>query len=978
MKGRIYKKVVLLLFAFLAFPAGYAREYAVVNYQKSSGLPGNKVYHVYQDKAGLIWIGTDNGLVSFNGYTFRTYTTRDGLPSNEVFGVKEDQKGRLWIMSFSNQPCYLRGGKIYNVTNDTLLAKVRVNSIIRHIEFDAWGNIWFGDSKGALIRINAQEEIMPVDKVLGQQLSAPVSLLTKDSGMLTVVTGSKIYQYNKDHFEMLAQPMLQEADTSSDFGVQLFTVKFALFRALPLPQFLKLQQDHNRLYFSREEQKRVTSFHFLSPDRILACLDGSTYLIDSHTGKRLDQFLKGYTVSGGLLARDGSLWLGTIGKGLYHYTPAFIHSIPFTSNASPVQFIRAGKEVYFIKAPNILVKLKRQNTGAYRVAAEYNNNMPYDYGYCCYISRGAGGSWISYGGRIRRLRAWGSPLAGKSFNNYCKSVAEEDERYVLIGTANGIFRMDKNRFAMTDTFYEQRSTCITKIRDTIYAGTLTGLLAFTSRKRKIDTYLKYPELRLPIAAIAASGDSLLWVANNNASLLGIRNGRAVARIDVRDGLTCKSISAIRASSRFLWVGTDNGLYAFDPAPPFKIVRRLSLTDGLCSDQITYIEAAEGQVWVGTDNGISYFSERDITRPGADARFMITGIQNEGDVLPQTGAPIALKSGALQIGYDVIDQSGLGVPQVSYRINKDKWVAISGGSLYFPAIPYGGFTVQIQASSPHWAMPKVITLSFYRPYPYYFSSWFLGLAGLFFFILTGGLLAWFIRRLRRKDQEKLNKQLHLLELEQMALQGQMNPHFVFNSIASIREHYNSGELARGNRLLDTFTALTRTTFEMSSRAFTTLAEELIYLKQYLLVEQERFSYSFGYVIDQDIGLPAATVPVPAMLLQPLVENAIRHGVRHLPDGAGKIRIHMTRQLDMIHISIADNGRGRAYAMELKRKSRLQHRVTSTTVNQERMRILSKLFDRKIQVHTEDIRNEEGKIAGTIVFISYPINIYTIEH
>lgn len=977
MKGCFHRKIVLLLLSFLTSWTGYAREYAVVNYQKNNGLPGNKVYNVYQDKAGYIWIGTDNGLVSFNGYAFRTYTTRDGLPSNEVFNIKEDTKGRLWILSFSNEPSYLWKGRIYTAAKDPLLTGLKFNFIIRDIEFDAWDNVWLGDGY-SLACMNKAGKVTRISSILEQQLSYPAFLLIRDNGKLTVSTGSKVYQYNKDHFELLPVPPPAGLFPSSDYGMRLFGIRMAMLTGLSLEQFMKQWQSDTKLYLTKEEQMRVTICRFLSPDCILAVLDYSAYLIDSHTGERLDRFLKGYNVSNGLLARDGSLWLSTIGKGVFHYTPTFIRSIPFTSGSSPVLYIKAGKEVYFIRAPNILVRLKQQSSGTYQVAAVYNNNMWYDYTSNCYISRGPGHSWISYGGRLRRLRTWGQPLAGKSFLLYCKMVLEENDQDVLIGTISGVFRMDKNRFAFTDTIYNKRVTCLAKMKDTLYAGSLTGLLAFTPDKRKIDAYLKYPDLRLPIAAMAVSGDSLLWVANNNASLLGIRNGRTVARIDGRDGLTCKSISAIRVSSRFLWVGTDNGLYAFDPAPPFKIVRRLSLTDGLCSDQVTYLEVADGQVWVGTDNGISYFSEQNIMRPGADARFMITGIQNEGDVLPQTDAPIVLKSGSLQIGYDVVDQSGLGVPQVSYRINKDKWVSISGSNLYFPAIPYGDFTVQIQASSPHWPMPKVITLSFYRPYPYYLSGWFLGLAGLFFFIIAAGLLAWFIRRLRRKDQEKLTEQLHLLELEQMALQGQMNPHFVFNSIASIREYYNSGELVKGNRLLDTFTALTRTTFEMSSHTFTTLAAELRYLEQYLLVEQERFNYSFDYVICQEIPLPAATVPVPAMLLQPLVENAIRHGVRHLPDGAGKITIRMQQQQDMIHISIADNGRGRAYAMELKRKGYLQQRVTSTKVNQERIRILSKLFDHKIQVRTEDIRSEEGKVAGTIVFISYPINIYNSEH
>ena len=220
------------------------------------------------------------------------------------------------------------------------------------------------------------------------------------------------------------------------------------------------------------------------------------------------------------------------------------------------------------------------------------------------------------------------------------------------------------------------------------------------------------------------------------------------------------------------------------------------------------------------------------------------------------------------------------------------------------------------------------------------------------------------------------QLNLLELEQMALQGQMNPHFIFNSIASIKEYYNSGDIIKANRLLDTFTSLIRTTFEISAQTFTTLADELKYLSQYLQIEQERFNNSFSFSIDKQIQVPESQVPVPTMLLQPLVENAVRHGMRHLPDGKGKIAITIVQQQEIIAIAIADNGLGRRATLEMKKRQYFHNSVTSTTVNEKRIDILNKILDQKINIHIEDIMEEEHHISGTIVTISYPLNIQII--
>ncbi len=972
------KGIALSIAGFLLVVHAFGRNYAVVNYQRSNGFPSNKVYGLWQDAQGYIWAGTENGLVSFNGYAFKTYTTKDGLPDNEVFGFKEDRMGRLWILTFSNELCYFWKGKIYNSGNDTLLYRLKFASRPSYVEFDNLGNTWVLDGSGSLMHVDNQNKITRITRI-GNDIFSPggTAIAVNDWGKLILINGDMAYLYNSDHFEPIEIPQIKR-HTNYDHLHRLAMIRIQELKGIPVAKWAQPHTIGSSFGLKGQERLAVTHIQKIAPDLVAVVLQNNAYFINTKTGERNGPFLKGYTVSWCLLAHDGSFWLATLGNGLFHYSPSFIQSVPVAGKVAPVLFIKAQKKnLNFIQWPRTLVRMQRNAGKQYDLISQGVINNGYLRADCHYIGNDNMGNWISCGVKAVKAKTPGGKKIAELSPGHCKYVWEEGNKYLLAGTVEGIYRIDKDRFAITDTLYGKRVTCITGINDTIYAGTLNGLLSFHAGKRISLPFLAQPVFKTHITALTASADSVLWVANNMAVLTGVCNGRVIKTIGEQEGLICNSISAMRVSDRFLWIGTGNGLYAFDKKPPYNIIRHLSAADGLLSDQITYLDITDDIVHVGTDRGLNYFDEREIVQLYPPSKFIVTNIWNEKHKLHPGTEVMQLGKGTLQVDFDVIDHSGITKLMFAYRLNKEPWISIPNNSLYFPTVPYGHFTVYIRARATHWAAPRVIKLSFYRPYPYYLQPWFLLMLGFFLLFFTGSSIYFLIKWLRQKDRKRLMVQLNLLELEQMALQGQMNPHFIFNCISSIKQYYNSGEIVKANKLLDTFTTLIRATFEMSAQTFTTLAEELKYLEQYLAIEQERFSHSFEFAIVREISTLESQIPVPAMLLQPLVENAVRHGIRHLPDGTGKIGITVMEQEAHITITIADNGIGRERSREMKRNMYFQEAVTSTSVNEKRIDILNKLFDRKISMHTDDILNERKQVTGTIVLIAYPLNIHNME-
>lgn len=235
-----------------------------------------------------------------------------------------------------------------------------------------------------------------------------------------------------------------------------------------------------------------------------------------------------------------------------------------------------------------------------------------------------------------------------------------------------------------------------------------------------------------------------------------------------------------------------------------------------------------------------------------------------------------------------------------------------------------------------------------------------------------IIFFFVKKVRRRDQQRLNIERNLLRLEQTALQGQMNPHFIFNCIAAIKQYYNAGDISKANSFVDSFASLIRQTFELGTETFVPLDKELGYLIQYMDVEKARFNDSFCYYIKKQTKLPDSVIFVPAMLVQPIVENAIRHGVRHLMDKKGEVYISVVQIDDQIEFTIKDNGIGREKNMALKGRITLNE-LNSGMVNEKRIHILNRLFSGSVKMQVEDLYDKEGTANGTKVIISFPVNL-----
>jgi sensor histidine kinase YesM len=263
------------------------------------------------------------------------------------------------------------------------------------------------------------------------------------------------------------------------------------------------------------------------------------------------------------------------------------------------------------------------------------------------------------------------------------------------------------------------------------------------------------------------------------------------------------------------------------------------------------------------------------------------------------------------------------------------------------------------------------------------KWLVAIAGIA--VLVAGLALFLILRSRKlqkklltqKSQITLNEkelennrlQIQLFELEQSALRAQMNPHFIFNSLNSIQHYVINQDIQGANKYISMLGSLIRLTLEYASKKEILLAEELLYIEKYINLEKMRMQDKFDYSITVDEAVHPDYVSIPPMLLQPFIENAIKHGVKYLEDKKGEIDIAVLPVKGGLKYLVTDNGIGREVTARYKTSVTNGHQSKGINLSEMRVALL-KNQDVNPTIEIIDLKDAAGNACGTQVIIILP--------
>ncbi|MGB1017675.1 MAG: tetratricopeptide repeat-containing sensor histidine kinase [Chitinophagales bacterium] len=221
-----------------------------------------------------------------------------------------------------------------------------------------------------------------------------------------------------------------------------------------------------------------------------------------------------------------------------------------------------------------------------------------------------------------------------------------------------------------------------------------------------------------------------------------------------------------------------------------------------------------------------------------------------------------------------------------------------------------------------------------------------------------------------ENEKKAKEIQSLKLEStsfqlQSLRAQMNPHFVFNSIASISSSIKPETIENSKTLLNSFARLMRSNLEFAELEKISLEDEIQFLKDYLTLEKNRLGEKLSFEINYSDTLDIDFIEVPSMIIQPYIENAIKHGIVNSKNN-GLIKIVFEEKDDFLICTIEDNGIGRKAAEKTSKNSK-KHLGKSTTINAKRLNLLASKQKDVIKVNYIDLFNEDNTASGTKVIL-----------
>lgn len=239
----------------------------------------------------------------------------------------------------------------------------------------------------------------------------------------------------------------------------------------------------------------------------------------------------------------------------------------------------------------------------------------------------------------------------------------------------------------------------------------------------------------------------------------------------------------------------------------------------------------------------------------------------------------------------------------------------------------------------------------------------------FILLSAGVIFILYRRNQKQKIEQSNLNTKIAETKMFALKAQMNPHFIFNCINTAQNFVVNNQKEQAYEYLSNFARLLRLVMENSAKTYIPLEDEIKQLRLYMELEAIRFSNKFSYSIHIDAQLEDGVFEIPGMLIQPLVENAIGHGLINRSDDKGELHLSLTLAGNNILCEITDNGVGREKAAEIKSQKNIRYQSAAIPNIKERMSILQNENNSEIKLEIEDIIADH-QIAGTKAILLMP--------
>jgi ligand-binding sensor domain-containing protein/two-component sensor histidine kinase len=967
-----------------------AQQYTFLKYSVREGLAQSQVRSLFQDSRGYLWAGTLGGISRFDGRHFVNFGRAEGLSSNQVSAFAELPDGRIAAGSVGSISV-IAAGKVSTFSLPPGYEETTVNAL--HAEGQAlWIAtesglfVWEGDQIGKL-ELGGFPGDAHVKSFVHPVRGMPLAIVTREAVYIHEGGGAKQYYRPGD-----PEVHLFDAEWDESGNLLIAARMEAMIRvspdgtersfgddpAIPSQTFTSVTRDQEGAYWFTSRfgicrfaegkfQSFTTEEGLPSPDIRDACVDHEGNLWLASYGSGLIRFaglaVASYTSREGLtsnavmsIARDtrGRMWFSTFDQGICRQNGD-------TIVAAGSGELGAGSRVW--------ASLAARDGSLWFGTSE--------------------GLFLHSGERILRRFDPADSLPDRTV--LC--LYESQDGRIWVGTGAGLCSVDRGAVTRLDSvkgYPQSRIRGITGDRSgNIWMATRDGVYRFDgSEFRRFGTEEGLPELSA--YCIASDERNRIWAGTQAG--IAVYEGSRFKEVPLAPEGPVHTINFIHSGNGKLWVGTLNGLW-------LREVNSGHLSNGgwtafgeedgmrsLETNLNAVCETEHGVLWVGTPDGVMRISTallqniRKPFKPKLNLSAILINLQRPEwkklGLVPDalTGFPPTVQVSHANRHFTFYCEGiSLRYPsklEYQYWLEglEENWEPPTDADFaVFGNLPFGGYTFHARArvAGGEWSQP--LSYSFTVRPPFWFTWWFILLSACGLSVIV----VWLVRsrereRRRQRDQEMAEMKSRMLALEQQSLNTNMNRHFIFNALNSIQYYINRQDRMAANRYLTDFARLIRKNLDSSQDEFTTLRDELERLELYLRLEHMRFRDKFEYRIQVSPDVRPDEVRMPAMLLQPFLENSIWHGL--LPkESAGWVVVDVSRNGPYLELTITDNGIGIEHSLRSKEGTG-SHISKGMEITASRIELLRRMSGMQIElIGPHQMNDPEGNPEGTRVCI-----------
>ncbi|WP_143305889.1 sensor histidine kinase [Chitinophaga vietnamensis] len=975
------RRSVPILAFLLFFLCSYAfpQELSYTRYTPHNGLPGATVYQAVQDSNGYIWFATSQGISRFDGRTFRNFSKEDGLPDNDILKLYLDRNNNIWSVSLAGIPSviYGRSGMVRKFENCPGVYRISENyrgdSIIFHADTYTGMDRYFffyhsANKQGRWSFAPTNKNTGPAARAMYVDFSTPgISTIFRFNRLLisryhlTVIDGRHNSEYtfpfneNNGSFQQGIKSLFTYSHVRQSFLFltdSLYEASSSGLKMLFSLQSLQLRyidvnyifhENDSTLWLCTRSKGLLQVKNFRSPNRQVRYLFPDAFCTSI------------------IKDREGAFWVTTHNQGVYHVQGLQYYHIPGTGDIRSM--IVTPQQIIAGKTDGKMLVVDKQTMKATPLAI-YNssgsdlNNRILD------IQPYKQGSLLIVNDLHLQILTKDHTLKELVYYGGIKGCHVVSDSLILLATSEGLRfkRPDDNG---TGLLFGTRATCVNALGDQYWWGTPNGLYYVQQ-----GVIRKYPGVESSVNHIDIAPDSTIWVSTQQGVAV-IRKGQ-LTMIGKAEGLLSNMCKHVLPDGETAWVATDKGLsrvsYHRSHNGPAYTIFNITEQDGLISPDVNQTAICGSDLAVATDRGLCFIPRNDRLPPPPPPLINISTVMG-GDNEPITGDTVSIdyKKNKLFITLAGISfRSGKDIRYL-YRLRDadTSWTSSASGQIEFAALPFGTHLFEADVVD-RWGKRsgQVKQLVIRVPPPYWKTNWFIWSTYCLTALLVGGAVYAVARVQQRRKDTMYQFRKRTADMELMALKAQINPHFIFNCLGSIQHYIMDADIKNANAYLHKFSVLMRKILQQSAVNDISLPEEIGILTLYLDLEKLRLGNRMEYSINVAPGLRPEDHYIPPMIIQPYVENAVKHGVAGLQNRQGYIQVGFCQEANYLVCTIDDNGHGRS------RTEREGGGPSGSRINASRINVINSMLKEKISLEIID-KKEQGTGEGTIVRLCFPV-------